>query len=242
MKYIYLLLAFISNTVFGSDINRAIIAELDPIAPASSNYESQTSTVETSKWGAAVDFNLGAKISTGPEIWTGAFTAKNGDLDGGAYRREDMWPGERHKIEATRLRWTVGLWEQAQSMRGWYVKGGYSYTRITSRANRYLETSAAGDAVPTGVENVSPDDNTNIVTDTRHGIVASFGNRWLVWDQRLSIGVGASLTQNFKRSLTVDGRDPNAEADYNRMIDDLPDTRLSNRPIPEINMAAGYAF
>lgn len=223
------------------DVVRRIIVEADPVAPSSAAYEEAATGVTTSKWGGAADFNIAGVLSTGPEFWTGTFV-KNGPEEDDTYRREDFWPGERQKLDAIRLRWMISKWEQPQSMRGWFVKGGYSYTRIDSSANRYDETAGEGDAVPTNVFGTDPGADKDLVTDIRHGGVVGFGNRWLVWDQKLSVNVGMSYTANFKRSITVDSKDPNARADYDDMIDTLPDTRMNTRPLPEANLLVGYAW
>jgi hypothetical protein len=229
-------------TAHAAGVNRKIIAEIDPVAPSSSMYEEEQNGVVTSKWGALVDFNVGGVVSTGPEIWTGTFSAKGGDAGDPEMRREDMWPGERHKLDAIRLRWNITRWEHDYSMRGWYLKGGYSYTRINSRANRYTEIAGAGDAVPANVTSTDPMDETDLVSDLRHGAVFGFGNRWMLLDQKMTVTLGASFTSNFKRIVTVDSKDPHALADYEAMIESLPDTRMTTRPTPEANLTFGYAW
>ena len=223
------------------DVVRQIIMEADPVAPTSSAYEQQTSGVTTSKYGAAVDFNMGATMSTGPEFWTGTFLVRGND-NGSAVRREDMWPGERQKLDAQRFRWTFGVWEQGQSMRGWYFKTGYSWTKINSRANRYTEDTSNVAALASTTATDQPSDETDLVTDMRHGISVAFGNRWFVTD-RLAATIGTSLTHNFRRTVTVDSKDPMAKVDYEALINNtLPDTRMAARPIPEVNMGVGYSW
>lgn len=225
-----------------ADINRKLVAELDPVAPTSSIYEEQKNGVATSKWGGNIDFNLAGVLSVGPEFWTGTFSEKGAE-EGETYRREDMWPGERQKIDAIRLRWMATAWEQPSSMRGWFVKGGYSYTRINSRANRLNEAQGDGsDAIPVGMFDTTPDDQTDLVTDIRHGIAAGFGNRWMMFDQKVTVTLGTSFTSNFKRIVSVDSKDPNARGDYDSMIETLADTRMTTRPTPEINLGLGYAW
>lgn len=227
---------------FAASVNRKIIAELDPVAPASASYEQQKHHVTTNKFGANVDFNLGGVISTGPEFWSGSFVTK-GDASEGPVRREDLYPGERHKVNASRLRWTFSMWEVPSSMRGWYVKTGYNFVRIDSRANRYTEVvSESGDAIPTGVFADSPDDETDLITDERHGAMFGFGNRWLFAGESMTLTMGASFTSNFRREVAVDSKDSQARADYDDMINTLPDTRISERPTPEINLSLGYAW
>jgi hypothetical protein len=234
--------ALASTSAFAGDIVRKITAELDPVAPSSAVYEESNSELaSSSKWGGQVDFNLAGVVSTGPEVWTGAFTKKGTSDPEETYRREDFWPGEKHKLDAIRLRWNVTKWEQAQSMRGWFMKAGYSYTRINSRANRYTEDGGTGDALPAGILG-SPDDETDLVTDIRHGGMVGFGNRWLMYEQRISVTLGASFTQNFKRSITVESKDTNALADYENLIETIPDARMSVRPSPEANLGVGYSF
>jgi hypothetical protein len=180
-------------------------------------------------------------VSTGPELWTGTFTVRGPTDATESYRREDFWPGERQKLDAVRLRWTIAKWEQPASMRGWFLKGGYSYTRINSRANRYTEDGGEGDALPANILG-TPDDETDLVTDIRHGASLAFGNRWAFLDQALTVNLGTSVTANFKRDVSVDSKDTNARKDYETLIDDLPDTRMSTRPMPEVNLGVGYAW
>lgn len=230
-------------SALAADINRKIITEIDPVAPGSASYDQRATGIVTSKWGLGADFNLAGVLSTGPEYWTGTFTQKGSDVSD-TVRRENMFPGERQKLDAIRLRWMFTAWEQPSSMRGWFVKGGYSYTRINSRGNRYEEgvSGSNGDAVPANFIVGSPDDDTSLVTDIRHGVAAGFGNRWLLWDQKLSITLGTSVTGNFKRTVSVDTKDPNARADYDEMIEKLPDTKMSMRPLPEANLGLGWAW
>ncbi len=232
----------LATQAHAGDVVRRIVTEMDPVAPSSAAYEEAQTGVTTSKWGGLADFNIGGMVSMGPEFWTGTFVAKGPTDDSTEYRREDMWPGERQKIDAIRLRWMVSKWEQPQSMRGWYLKGGYSYTRINSRANRYDETAGEGDALPQNILGTDPNADTDLITDLRHGAVVGFGNRWAVWEQKLTINLGMSYTANFKRSVTVDSKDANALADYEDMINTLPDTKLANRPTPEANLLVGWAW
>lgn len=231
-----------AGVAHAADINRKIIAEVDPVAPGSAAYDEARSGVTTSKYGLAADFNLGGVMSTGPEYWTGTFSQK-GELTE-TVRREDMFVGERQKLDAIRLRWMFTAWEQPSSMRGWFVKGGYSYTRVNSRGNRYEEGTAGdnGDAIPANFIVGTPSDETSLVTDIRHGVAAGFGNRWLLWDQKLAITLGTSFTANFKRVVSMDSKDPNARRDYDEMIEKLPDQKMSTRMLPEANLGLGWAW
>lgn len=232
----------LASEVYAGSVNRRVIAEIDPVAPASAGYEEQTHKITTSKFGANVDFNVGGVLSTGPELWSGSFVAKGAETSE-PIRREDLYPGERHKINAMRLRWTFSFWEVPSSMRGWYVKTGYSFAKIDSRANRYDEDRNSGDAIPSGVIlSQDPNDQTDLITDERHGAVLGIGNRWLFFKETLTATVGMSFTSNFKRKVSVDSKDIHAREDYEHMISDLPDTRISDRPTPELNFSFGYAF
>ena len=223
------------------DVVRQVIMEADPVAPASSAYEQSVNGVTTSKYGAAVDFNMGATMSTGPEFWTGTFLVRGND-SGSVVRREDLWPGERQKIDAMRLRWTFGIWEQGQSMRGWYFKAAYNWTKINSRANRYTEDTSNVAALASTSATDQPNDETDLITDMRHGVSVAFGNRWFVTD-RLVATIGSSLTHNVRRTVIVDSKDSMAKADYEALINNtLPDTRMAVRPIPEVNMGVGYSW
>ena len=238
-KSLGLVVLALSARAEAGDVMRKLILEVDPVAPVSSAYEQSVNGVTTSKYGAGVDFNLGTTVSTGPEIWSGTFVAR-GDDSGGAYRREDLWPGERHKIDAMRFRWSVGVWEQGQSMRGWYFKAAYNWTRINSRANRFTEIMSATGSSASASDN--PNDETDLITDMRHGVSLAFGNRWVIADNFMA-GIGASVTHNFKRSVSVDSKDPMARDDYESLINhSLPDTRMAVRPRPEVNIGVGYSL
>jgi hypothetical protein len=236
------LMSALSGNAFAGDVLRDIIVEADPVAPSSSLYEQSQSGVITNKWGGSLDFNVGARISTGPEYWMGTFVVKGPDGNASpTARREDFWPGERQKIDATRFRWNIGVWEQGQSMRGWYFKAAYNYTKISSRANRYTE-SVDGSNGLSYVPLDAPGDETDLLTDIRHGVSASFGTRWFVYE-RMTASIGASITKNFKRAVDIDSKDTSAKADYEDLIEHkLPDTRISIRPTPEVNVGLGYAF
>ena len=87
-----------------------------------------------------------------------------------------------------------------------------------------------------------PNDETDLITDMRHGVSVAFGNRWFVTD-RLVATIGSSLTHNVRRTVIVDSKDSMAKADYEALINNtLPDTRMAVRPIPEVNMGVGYSW
>ncbi|NBQ52394.1 MAG: hypothetical protein EBU49_02270 [Proteobacteria bacterium] len=133
--------ALFASSAGAAEINRRFITEIDPVAPSSALYEQRASGITTSKFGASVDFNVGENFSVGPEFWSGTFLAKGDSLSGDMLRREDMFPGERHKIDAMRLRWNMSFWEIPSSMRGWYTRLSYDYVKVNSRANRYTEST-----------------------------------------------------------------------------------------------------
>jgi hypothetical protein len=86
-------------------------------------------------------------------------------------------------------------------------------------------------------------ETTDLITDIRHGGMIGFGQRWLILDSRCSITVGLSYVGNFKRAVSdPDGRDADARADYDAMIEAMPDSRMSIRPMPESNVGIGYSF
>lgn len=236
------LVAMVSTGAMAGEINRRLIAEFDPVAPSSAMYEQRASGITTSKFAGAVDFNVGENFSTGPEFWSGTFLAKGNETGTSSLRREDLFPGERHKLDALRLRWNVSVWEVPSSMRGWYTRLSYDFIRVNSRANRYTEQLDSANALPVDVTGDSPLDETDLITDMRHGFSVGVGNRWLVANQKLSVSVGAGVSRYFRRSVTVDSKDSQSVADYEDMINTLPDTRLALRPIPELNMGVGYAF
>jgi hypothetical protein len=234
--------ALLAANAQAANVNRRIVAEVDPVAPSSALYEERSTGIATSKFGVAVDFNVGERFSMGPEVWNGTFLARGDDDGESSIRREDLFPGERHKLDAMRLRWNVSFWEVPASMRGFYARASYDYIRVNSRANRYTESLDSANALPVDVSAESPLDETDLITDMRHGLSLGIGNRWLVNSQSLSVTVGAGVSHYFRRSVNVDSKDTKAVADYESMINTLPDTRLALRPIPELSMGLGYAF
>jgi hypothetical protein len=58
-------------------------------------------------------------------------------------------------------------------------------------------------------------------------------------NQSMSVTVGLSINSDFKREVAVDSTDDDARQDYDDVIEDLPDTRLSTRPLPEANLSIG---
>lgn len=234
--------ALFASKSMAAEMNRRFITEIDPVAPSSALYEQRASGITTSKFGASVDFNVGENFSVGPEIWSGTFLAKGNSLNSEMLRREDMFPGERHKIDAMRLRWNMSFWEIPSSMRGWYTRLSYDYVKVNSRANRYTESLDSANALPVDFSGDVPLDETDLITDSRHGLSLGIGNRWLISNQKVSVSVGAGISHYIRRSVMVDSKDPQAVSDYEDMINTLPDTRLALRPIPELSMGLGYAF
>lgn len=220
--------SFLTTSVYAGDIRRVLAAEVDPVAPIAAMTLSKDET-RVNMWAAQVDFNVG-RVATGPEFWVGNF-AKSGPDDTSTYvRPEDLQPGESHKLEASRFRWTISLWEKPSSMRGWFIKSGYSYTSIQSRAHRETSTRLDGPSVPL---------DANIV-DTRHGLMAGFGQRWAIADSSATITLAISSTFNFKRSLAVDSEDPDAQADYKDFTENMPYARMSTKSVPEAALTLGW--
>jgi len=213
---------------------RTLSLELDPLAPATS-LATRVDNFRAEEWGGQAEFNVTGRLATGPEVWIGNFKAQGPADAAVATRREDLQYGEQQKVDATRLRWCVTLWEIPMSMRGWYIKAGYAYTRVNSRANRLYGWE-------TNLEAQDPMESTDLVTDIRHGGVVGFGQRWLFFDQRATLTVGLSYTQNFRRDVSLAGRDPDARADYDAFIEDAPSTKISARALPETNVGFGYVI
>ena len=116
---IWFAIFFNSQNALALGFMNGVIAEIDPIGPASSVYdESQNKNLSSSNWGGRVDFNLGS-VSSGPEIWSGTYNVRGQDAGANGLRRENLWPGERQKLSGTRLRWNITRWEVPESMRGW---------------------------------------------------------------------------------------------------------------------------
>jgi hypothetical protein len=148
-------------------------------------------------------------------------------------RREDLQYTERQKLDANSIKWNVTLFESGYSMRGWFIKTGYSYTKVMSRAHRFFETDFA-------LEN-SENVEANIV-DYRHGVYGAFGERWHFWNHNVTVSVAVNYTHYFRRKIHVESEDVDAEQDYLDLIERIPDTRLSARPIPAADFRVGFLF
>lgn len=226
--------ALTSSFLFGGSVYRSLGAEMDTVAPVSAAYESSQGT-PTSKWGGGADFNIRGNLSTGPDVWIGDITKNGPDSSTTHVPRDAFQYGEQQKIDAIRLEWTLTKWEIAETMRGWYVKAGYSYTRITSKANRYTDQTI-------NLQDYDPMSQSDYITDTRHGAVLGLGERWTFIDQHCSVTLGSSITAIFKRTIDHDGNNPDAVDDYKTLIEELPETRLSARMAPEVHMNIGYLW
>lgn len=219
-----------------ADVNRHISVELDPLSPMAAVRESNEGK-PTSMFGGGVDFNLG-NISTGPEVWTGNFTRKGPTEDCEATMRvADLQCGDQAKLDAVRLRWTIGIWESHFTMRGLFLKGGYSYTKIQSRSTRSNIQDSAMRGIPA-------DPTTAQITDMRQGGVATIGQRWAFWDHTGTVTLAMSYTADIRRSVTAEGTGDLdlAREDYDRIIERIQDTRMSVRPMPEFNLGFGYLW
>lgn len=226
--------SFFSQIGHSAEQQRKIALEIDMLSPASAAIQTNKGN-PSSMWGGAGDFNLGS-FSTGPSIWVGNFSRK-GDVDSTeSVRREDLQNGEIQKIDAVRFRWTVAVFEIPENQRGWYLRAGYSYLRVNSRAKRFADdlTNPFGlDGAETIQSNIS---------DVRHGVVAGFGERWNFWDRKASVTLGLNYTANFKRTVSEDSdsEDPNARRDYDEMIETIPDANMSVRGMPEVGLQVGF--
>ena len=181
--------ALVAVQAQGADVNRHISVEIDPLSPAAAARDSAKGD-PTSMFGGGVDFNLG-NISTGPEVWTGTYVRKGATGDCGNSLRAtplsigELQCGDRFKMDAVRLRWTVGLWESTYTMRGLFLKGGYSYTKIQSKDTR-------GNALESSLRGVAQEPTTTDVVDMRQGGVAVVGQRWAFWDHTGTVTLSMS--------------------------------------------------
>jgi hypothetical protein len=217
----------------GSDVPKYIAVETSPIAPVAAVRESAQGNA-TSMWEFATDFNVNGKFSTGPELWLGTFAMRSkADDPTERVRREDLQYAERQKIDASSLKWNVTLFESGYSMRGWFLKTGYSYTKVLSRAHRYYET----DFTLENAENTEAN-----ITDYRHGVYGAFGQRWHFWNHNATVTVGVNYTHYFRRQIHVESPDVDAREDYLELIEKMPDARLSARPIPQADFRVGFLF
>jgi hypothetical protein len=224
-----LMLITFQQHAFAADIRRVMAAEIDPVAPAAAAADSSEGR-ESSMWGASADFNVGP-VATGPELWVGNFNRKGPASQDTRVRREDLQYGEQHKVEATRLRWTVALFEKPDSMRGWFVRTGYSWTKVNSRAKRDYNASYL-DTNPTNLESV--------ISDTRHGVMLGFGQRWTFLDNKLSATLSISSTQTVLRKISDADTDPDARSDFDEFVEETPWAKMSTKAVPEANLSIGY--
>jgi hypothetical protein len=236
--------ATVSSHLLAAQPTRSIIAEIDALSPATAALDQENSQhrLSSNKWGASVDFNFGNKIATGPEIWTGNFVMSGPVNADDPVRREDFWYGEKQKINATRIQWNISRWEIPETMRGWYIKAAYSSLRIESKAHRNSEEIGKSADAVTVTGETNPEKDLDLVTDARHNAELGFGQRWMFAENQLSITLGATFSQNVKRSVSVDSNDSNARADYDEMIEKFPFTPLSTSRYPLISLKCGYAW
>ena len=87
-----------------------------------------------------------------------------------------------------------------------------------------------------------PSRMTSNTVDVRQGLVAAVGERWIVFSDTVAIALAASYTLNYNRDVSVDSSDPNARADYDNVIENVPGSKLSADPLPEANLTIGYIF
>ncbi|MEZ4741473.1 MAG: hypothetical protein R3B45_03360 [Bdellovibrionota bacterium] len=220
-------------TARAADVPRYVAFEFNPLAPIAAARANATGN-SVSMWDFGVDFNVAGKFCTGPEIWLGNFSiSSEAQNEAERIRREDFQYTERQKLDATKINWNVSFFESGYAMRGWFVRAGYSYTKVNSKANRFYESQYGLD----NAENVQ-----SIVTDYRHGIYGSFGQRWHFWDHKASLTIGISYTHNFKRDINTESIDEDAEKDYLTLIEQIPDTRLSAKPMPTADLRLGFLF
>ena len=219
---------------------KVLVVELDPLAPLQAYYDQSIKQgVSSNQWAGRVDFNVQGIFSTGPEMQVGSYVKRGVESNVNSVRREDLWPGEHQKIGLSRFRWNISFWEIPETMRGWFVTAGYEYARIDSKANRYTE--GPGDAVPVGAPIDVPDDETDLVTDIRHGVRLAFGERW-VFANKYTTSLELSLHRMTRREVSVTSKDSLARADYDASVEELRIFPATARSYPEAKLGIGYAF
>ncbi len=219
---------------------KVLVLEIDPLAPMQAYYDQSVKNgVSSNQWAGRVDFNVQGVLSTGPEMQVGSYVMRGDESNVSSVRREDLWPGEHHKIGLSRFRWNISLWEIPETMRGWYVTLGYEYARIDSKSNRYTE--GPGDAVPVGAPLDKPDDETDLVTDIRHGVRFAFGERW-VFANKYTTSLELSFHRMTRREVSVTSKDSLARADYDAAVEDLRIFPATAQAYPEAKLGLGYAF
>jgi hypothetical protein len=236
-KLFLLSICLLGSQAYGADVVKKLTVEIDPLAPLAASIEqNSTKGATTSMWGGNIEFNVGSRFATGPEFWIGTFKrvgTRDGELDG---REQDYFSDEKFKLDSTRLRWMVGVYEQGQSMRGWFAKAGISYMKTNSKAT--LRNSREHPLDDTTV----PDKMESTVVDVRQGVVGAIGQRWIFFNNSCSLALAASFTANYIRNVSVDSQDPNAREDYDSIIEDVPGSKLSAATLPEANLTFGYIF
>lgn len=225
----------------GSKTN--LIVEIDPIAAAAAVNESRMNGFVSHQFGLTVDFPANSWLSTGPEFWGATYSARglgNTESVDSNVRREDLFPGERHRIEAFRLKWNLTKWENPSTLSGRYIQVSYSYSRANSRANRYTEASDSTTNLPTDLSSDTPDAETDLITDTRHGVALRLGNRWCAYGLSWSVGVG--IGKDIARKVSVTSSDQNSRKDYETSVNRFVSSRLNLAPVPELSMGIGFAL
>jgi hypothetical protein len=203
------------------DQDRTFAVELDAYTPTKASRSSDE-TNKVQEWGGEFQYNL-KKIFVATEFWFGEYE-KDGKSPTGARLAE----GETYEILYNRFQLFVGAFSKKQQMKGWYAKGGYSFTKIDTEANLINESEGSTGSIY------------NNLDDSRHGMTFSAGHRLTFFKNYCSLNLGLSYTRTTSRSIT--GQNPTFQSRYESILANAGDKRLAGKDFPEIRVAVGVLF
>lgn len=203
------------------DQDRTFAIEFDAYTPVKASQSSDGEN-KVQEWGGEFQYNLkGIFVST--EFWFGEYE-KDGAASGGARLTE----GETYEILYNRYQLFVGAFSKKEQMKGWYAKGGYSFTKVDTEATLLNDADSAS---------VSSYNNYD---DSRHGMTISAGHRYTFLKNYCSLNLGLSYTRTTSRA--VSGQNPTLESRYESILANAGDKRLAGKDFPEIRVAVGVLF
>jgi len=203
------------------DQDRTYAVEIDAYTPTKA-YQGSEGNNKVQEWGGELQYNL-TDIIISAEFWFGEYEKKNNRPEGAS-----LSEGEAYDILYNRHQIFVGTFSKKEQMKGWYVKGGYSYTKIDAEATLLDKEGTVSGA------------NYNNLDEVRHGITVAAGHRYTFLKNRCSLNLGLSHTKTTSRSISE--QNANLESRYGSILANAGDKRLGSKDFPEIRVALGVLF
>ena len=202
------------------DEDRTIAVEFDAYTPTKASRSNEGNN-KVQEWGAEFQYNL-KSIFVASELWFGEYK-KIGNGSAGAR----LTAGETYEILYNRYQLFVGAFSTKEHMKGWYAKGGYSYTKVDAEATLMNDSTSSVSSY-------------NNFDDSRHGMTVSAGHRYTFLKNRCSLNLGLSYTRTTSRSVA--GQNPTLESRYESILANAGDKRLAGKDFPEVRVAVGVLF